>query len=69
MPDVVVIAPLLPVIALVVAVTTWLVPLTALVVKLTVATPLVVDDVGDAKDPPFVALHVTVCAGEATTFP
>ena len=67
---VVVIVPLVPVIALLVAVTVWLVPLTALVVKLTVATPLLfVVDVGFAKDPPLVELHVTVWPPVAMPFP
>ena len=55
------IAALLPLIAPLVAVTTWLVPPVVLVVKATVATPLVVVDVVDANDPPFVDVQVTVC--------
>jgi hypothetical protein len=69
-PAAVVIPGLLPVIALVVAVTTCVTPTLALVVKAIVATPLeFVVLVCEANDPPFVLDHVTVVPPVETAFP
>lgn len=66
-PGTVVIVDALPVLPPVVAVTTCDVPLVALAVKLTVATPLAfVFDVAELKLPPLVLDHVTISPAVAT---
>jgi hypothetical protein len=69
-PAVVVIWKVLPVRFPVVAVTTWVVPTTVLVVNEMEAEPaLLVTLVVFAKEPPFVLLHVIVCPLDATALP